>query len=89
MCPKCGEDKSKVYDTRFYGAEKYRRRQCLTFGCDTKFVTREYTEPGMDYPEGLRKQSIERVEAARERFKHSGGRPPKSTISTDVFKVWG
>ncbi len=86
MCPKCGEDKSKVVDTRYYLGEKFRRRKCEVFGCDHTFVTREYTEPDMAYPEGLRKLSGNRWTAARTL---GNGRPAKAKANNnELFKVW-
>lgn len=45
-CPKCKSERSKVYDTRPFGEETYRRRLCL--GCGFSFVTYERYEEADD-----------------------------------------
>jgi transcriptional repressor NrdR len=53
-CPKCGCEKSTVYDTRPFGEETYRRRLCS--GCNRKFITFERAQDADDTKVFVRKR---------------------------------
>ena len=55
-CPFCASEKSKVYDTRPFGEETYRRRLCS--GCGKKFITFERAQEADETKTSVRKRRL-------------------------------
>jgi transposase-like protein len=88
-CPHCGHEKSLVSETRRAGTKCYRGRKCCS--CNKKFVSVEYTDAEMRFPEEITESTLARL-YHKNVGKVPGGRrrddPPLGTTLESAFAGW-